>query len=188
MAVAGLIVNILAVVAAAVAAFFALRANEKADAAQRISEGALLNQILVQMLFEYRSAEMLSALRSLKRFRENHKNDLSQAYEESRKSDTDRIDNLVPTDRLEYERTTLHHQRRLVSQFYGILAGIHEQRIIPANILYSYWAESDLRIIPDILLPIEDSLAQALGGPKTHPATDRMLRLYEDSKHFYPEP
>src|ERR1700692_1924381 len=125
---AGLLVNIISVLAASASAIYARGSNVKAEAAQRTSDAALLNQVLVQMLFEYRSAEMLSALRSLKDLWRAKEHNLTQAYEAKRIEDAKKIDELPPTQRLDYERTTLHYQRRFVSQFYGILAGLYEQK------------------------------------------------------------
>jgi hypothetical protein len=179
----GLAVNILSVLVAGLSALYARHSNVKADAAQRTSEAALLHQVLVDVLFEYRSAEMLNAVRSLWEFWRKHQTDLPTAYEATRNQDTNILGGLLPKDRLEYERTTLHFQRRLVSQFYALLAGLYEQGIIPHKILYTYWGEGDLRIIPQVLIPIETSLAKALGTSTSgsSPSLRRMQKLYDDS-------
>jgi hypothetical protein len=132
------------VLVAALSALYARHSNVKADAAQRTSEAALLHQVLVDVLFEYRSAEMLNAVRSLWDFRRKHKENFVAEYEAKRTQEQKTIEELPPKEHLDYERTTLHYQRRLVTQFYSLLAGLYEQGIIPKKMALSHICRTGL--------------------------------------------
>lgn len=99
----GLAVSILSVLVAGLSALYARHSNVKADAAQRTSEAALLHQVLVDVLFEYRSAEMFNAVRSLWDFWRENQTNLPAAYEARRSHDANTLKEQSPKDRLEYE-------------------------------------------------------------------------------------
>ncbi len=168
------------VIAAFVAAAYARKA---ANAARRTSEQALLHQTLVNVLSEYRAAEMLVAIESLWDFKDEHPNDLGAAYETRRKEDKEMLQSVPLRDRMESLRTTIHYRRRLVSQFYGLLAGLYKEGVIPKKTLYTHWTAGDLRIIPQVLIPIEKALGMALGRSPSgmSPSLQRMQDLYDDS-------
>ena len=102
---------------------------------------ATVHQVLVPVLLEYRSADMHRAIITLWRFYDEHPTDIAAAYQE-----------------LKYSRPELAEHRRLVSQFYGLLAGLLTLGVVPREVVYSYWSERDLSIIPCILLPIEAAI------------------------------
>lgn len=85
------------------------------------------NSLLVPLLLEYRSQQMHEAISALWEFKYNHGDKFLDVYEEQLQ-----IDNGI------------HFQRRLVSQFYGILAGLYVTDSIPKEIIYSYWSRKDL--------------------------------------------
>jgi len=62
------------------------------------------------------------------------------------------------------------------------LGGIYESKVVSKEVLYTYWSESDLSIIPKILMPIEIKLAESLGVSKDRPGLKRLQKLYDDSK------
>jgi hypothetical protein len=170
-----LAVGVLSVLVALLAALYARQSRQTA-------ESALVYQVLVNVLTEYRSAEMFVAIRSLWRFAREHKEDVAAAYKLQRLKDAAQIDGMDPLLRLDFERTTIHYQRRLVSQFYALLAGLHEQGLPHRKIIYSHWTEADLRIIPQVLVPTEETLLDALGSPMP-PTLTRLKRLYDDCPH-----
>jgi len=146
------------------------------------SEKARIHQVLVNVLFEYRSVEMLIAIRTLWDFYKKNRENLEEAYNNIRHSEEIEVSKLDPERRIERERTTLHHQRRIVSKFYSLLAGLYELKVIAAKTLYTYWSKEDLRILPLIILPIEKALLKELkpAYSEGHPALERMQRLYDD--------
>ena len=167
-----LAISILAVLVAALSALYARQSRQAADS-------ALVYQVLVNALMEYRSAEMFVAVRSLWRFAREHPNDIAEAYKAQRLKDALHVETLAPVQRLDFERTTIHYQRRLVSQFYALLAGLKEQGLPSRKIIYSHWTEPDLRIIPQVLIPTEETLLDALSNP-VPPTLTRLRKLYED--------
>lgn len=153
-----------------------------AKEALRSGEKARIHQVLVDVLFEYRSAQMLLAIRTLWSFHDKNKKNLGEAYNKIRLKEEREISQLAPEHRLERERAMLHHQRRLVGQFYSMLAGLYELQIIPAKTLYTYWSKGDLRIIPQIIIPIGKTLSKELGtaSDEAHVTIARMQKLYDD--------
>lgn len=153
----------------------------------RSGEAARIHQVLVDILMDYRSPEMLLAVRTLWDLWRSDPDGFVERYETQRKREADAIAALPPEKRLEVERASLHFHRRLVSQFYSFVAGLYELGIIPKRILYTHWGEADLRIIPQILLPIEKRLGDALGtSPGSGPTLRRLQKLYDDSRSGEP--
>lgn len=130
---------------------------------------------------------MLLAVRNLWRLYEANQDRFVEVYESIRQEDDARVTALSPTCQLAEIRATLHYQRRLVSHYYAFLAGLYEFRIIPKHILYMYWTEGDLKIIPTILIPIEIGLSTKLltftaKHEAQHPVIRRLRKLYDDSR------
>ena len=165
----------ISVVSILVAALSALYARQSG----RTAQSALVYQVLVNALSEYRSLEMFVAIKSLWRFKREHAGDVAHAYKEQRLKDGLQLESLDPAQRLAFEQTTIHYHRRQVSQFYALLAGLKEQGLPHRNIVYAHWTEADLRIIPEVLVPMEETLLAALGGP-IPPTMLRLKRLYDD--------
>jgi len=59
---------------------------------------------------------------------------------------------------IEYLENTLDYQRRLVSQFYDHLAALYVNNIIDLDIILKIWHKSDLKIIEDVIVPMEEEL------------------------------
>ncbi len=151
----------------------------------RVSKSTLTHQMLIDLQKEYRSAEMLFAVRTLWEFyREHGKEKLVQAYEQCREQDRQMVSRLSGTQKLDAEKMTLHYQRRLVSHFYAMLANLYRSNVLPEQLLFEHWSQAGLRIIPDILVPIENNLRQVLSYPSLPPldANSALLILYAASE------
>lgn len=179
----GILIPIASAIAAIASAYYAHKSAMSAESANRTAESARIYQVLADVLMEYRSAEMLHGVRALWDFYRKHMDDLVDAYQAQFQQDSTTIANLPPDKTLDAEKATLHFKRRLVSQFYQLLAGLYELNVIPKHILYTYWSEGDLRIIPKILMPLEISLAMTLRNPSDSPGLKRLQKLYDDSKN-----
>ena len=143
----------------------------------------MLHQVIRDILMEYRSAEMMIAVQSLWTFYRKHPNNFVEVYVRTKEQDEQSNALLPIPQRIEAERFTLHYFRRLVSQYYAMLAVLYTNNIFPKDILYSYWSEGDLRIIPNILIPIEKKLAEMFGtSVENDLALSRLNKLYDDSK------
>jgi hypothetical protein len=176
MAIIGLLISVLS-------AIYAGRGVRISREALRSAEKARIHQVLVDVLFEYRSAEMLIAIRTLWSFYNENKENLGEAYNIVRHREESEISKLEPELKLQREKTTLHHQRRLVGKYYSLLAGLYELGVIPCETLYTYWNKKDLEIIPKIIIPMEKALAKdikTISEGEEHSALTRMQRLYND--------
>ncbi len=161
-------------------------------------------QILYNLASEYRSVEMLHAVRTLwdfyRRIKYNLriiktndedlkccdlcaiKNKLREEYYRKKELDDIKIEESACNNRLEIERDSLHNQRRIVSNYYQFLATLFKIKAFKPKIIPDYWEERDLRIIPLILLSLEYGLQVENGNkdPKNHPALLRMKYIYEN--------
>lgn len=121
-----------------------------------------VHHVLVTVLQDYRSAEMMLAINSLWRFRREHGEKFVDAYLQRWKEDDERIAKLPEGEQLAAVSATLHYRRRMVKEFYNLLAGLHELGVFPKGILETYWSASELKIIPEILIPLETAVSKNL--------------------------
>lgn len=152
-----------------------------------VQKTILIHQSLLHLQKEYLSPHMLLAIRTLWDFyRQYGRENFVEKYMEIRAEEHEWILSLDKQKRIEAEQATLHYQRRLVSQFYTQLATLYVNKVLPKDILFKAWSEADLRIIPDILIPIENKLREVLHRPPV-PLLDEnsnLMALYKDSKEF----
>ncbi|MBI2839755.1 MAG: hypothetical protein HYX75_15695 [Acidobacteria bacterium] len=141
----------------------------------------MAQQALMSILLEYRSAEMMDAVKTLWEFRRPHPGEsMATEYEEVRKKDDIAWRNADPAARLALIAGTLHYKRRLVSHFYAYLAHLVDLKILPTKVFHKSWAKADLEVIPQVLVPLERALGSALavGDPAVLPT---LQRLYENA-------
>jgi hypothetical protein len=136
--ISGSVSDMVVAIIAIFAAIFAYRA-------WRVSKGQLKSQIISDILREYRSAEMGNAIRRLHEEFEQCGKDASKLIESYEKK----------YDSEKHCRESLHHQRRIVSNFYQHVSALISNGIIENTVFYSLWTKENLKIIPEILLPIE---------------------------------
>lgn len=147
----------------------------------------LMHQSLLYLQKDYLLPQMFYAVRTLWEFyREYGKEKFVVKYEEIRDEERRWILSMDKQKRIEAEQTTLHYQRRLVSQFYNQLATLYINGVLPKDIVYANWAEADLRIIPEVLVPIENKLREVLHEPPLGPLDENcsLLVLYRDSENY----
>jgi len=124
---------------------------------------------------------MMAALRSLRSFAKAHPNDRSDAYRLQVELDEQHLASLTGREHLEYLRGTIDFDRRLVSQFYAFLTSVYDEGGMQRKWLYTHWSRSDLQIIPDIIIPMEQALGVVRGNPASPTTLERLIRLYHDS-------
>ncbi len=164
------IIPVTAILIAAIVSFFIARYSLKK---------LLTQQTLSELLNEYRSPEMGDAIISLWQFYEKncHCNtvELIKEYAEKVKNEIDKDSS-----------SELHNQRRIVSQYYQLLATYYYYKIIPRKRVKELWKKKDLKIINEILYPIEkDSMPKVLGSKPTGKVSKQveyMHCLYTDMK------
>ena len=145
--------------------------------------------MLFELLNDYRSAEMMVALVTLWRFRQKHGDQFVQVYLETWRQDSERIAELPAEEQVEAMGATLHYRRRIVKEFYNLLAGLYELKVLPRDVVYTYWNAAELKIIPDILIPLETAVANQLRTEnELGDWFQRLRRLYDDKPVVAPSP
>lgn len=150
-----------------------------------IAKRTMIHQVLLDVQKDYRSPQMLYAVRTCWEFYgKQGRKKFVEKYEEIRNEEQRWILSLDKQKRIEAEQSTLHYQRRLVSHFYQHLASLYVNKILPKKIVYSIWSETDLRIIPEVLIPIENKLREVLHTPPLEPLDEScsLSVLYRESK------
>ncbi len=107
-------------------------------------------------------------------------NVLWREYNKIRKADEDKIDyrNLKESE-IQVE-TTLHYYRRIVSNFYELLAAMHDKDVIEKETIFLLWNKETLKIIPKIIIPIEERLFTDLYPRACLPEKFRLMQtLYK---------
>jgi len=169
---------------ALISAIAAILAALFAAFAWSVSKKTLVHQTLLDLQKEYRSPQMLFAVEKLRDFyREYGPEKFVDKYEEIRREEQNWVLKLDKNQQIEAVQNTLHNQRRLVSHFYQQLATLYINRVLPKDIVYKSWSEADLRIIPEVLIPIENRLREVLHNPPLEPLNENspLLILYKDS-------
>ena len=137
--------------------------------------------VLFDIRREYQAAEMTLAIATLWKFRQEHGDRFVEAYLETWRRDEANIAALPAVKQVEEMRGTFHYRRRMVKEFYNLLAGLYELKVLPQDLVYIYWVEAELRIIPEILIPLESAVAQTLRDEQElGPWLQRLRRLYDD--------
>jgi len=178
---------LVALFAARVAESSARSAGRSARAAGRhaeLTEKTLVHQALFALHRDYCSPEMLYATKRLWGFLMYHgREHVREAYREQCSADETWADAAIKRGEsaLEAITTTLDFQRRLVTHFYLQLAALKADGVLSDRIIYTSWAEPDLRIIPEVLIPMAEELASVRKAP-TGPAVEALRALYQASK------
>jgi hypothetical protein len=76
---------------------------------------------------------------------------------------------------------SLNSARRRISHFYQRMAALYAGRLLPKKVLYRIWYEPTLRIIPKVIVPLEEALYLHLRGRPPEHEFDFLRRLYSDS-------
>jgi len=182
---------LVALFAARVTRSSARSAAHSAKAAGRhaeLMEKTFVLQTLFALHRDYRSPEMLYAIEHLWGFLSCHgREHIREAYRERSLADERWTDAAIK--RGERDRgaimATLDFQRRLVTDFYLQLAELRADGVLSDRMIYTSWAEPDLRIIPEVLIPMAEELASLLKAPSA-PAVDALRALHEASKTYRP--
>jgi hypothetical protein len=141
--------------------------------------------VLFEVLENFRSAEMMLALVTLWRFRQEHGEKFVQAYLDTWKQDNQRIADMPAEKQVDAMSATLHFRRRVVKEFYNTLAGLYELKVVPGEVIYTYWSAAELAIIPEILIPLETAVARELRiETELGDWFTRLRRLHDDRPVF----
>ena len=155
--------------------------------AWRVSRKMFIYQVLASVQHDYRSPEMLHAVDSLwQLYRDSNQdeNTLVEKYNTIRIEQMSWVQSQAKEKEIECVQATLHCQRRTITSFYQHLASLYIYNLISGKIIYRTWGEKTLRIIPKILVPIENSIRKEISGPESVPLDDKcdLMVLYGNSK------
>ena len=125
--------------------------------AKKAEENALetvKNQKYVELFGEYRKVEMFSAIRrlhNLKHTCESGKLGIKEEYERIKEEEDKNTERTEYSKKLDFQKNTLHYQRRLVSQFYISIGIALERKLLPEEPTIESWTDLDiLQIILEI--------------------------------------
>jgi len=94
--------------------------------------------------------------------------------------------NALPiAERMEFQRGTLHYQRRVVSSFWRGTAILIKYSLVPRNVVLKWWSRDDVEIVNKIIIPIEDRVADYLRVSRLNPKTDPLYYLVSIRHRFY---
>ncbi|MCK4252715.1 hypothetical protein KAX97_14805 [candidate division WOR-3 bacterium] len=150
-----------------------------------ITRTMMRQQLLVEVLKEYRSPEMLHAVRRVWEFGETYRFDrdqMKESYKSIYDKDYGKVNFASGIEQIEEEQCTFHNQRRITAQFYAHLAMLYKEKKVPQKTVMRLWSHKDLEIIPKIIIPLEEIAEEMFQGE----VSDRkyrklMLELYRDS-------
>ncbi len=120
-------------------------------------------QNLHERISFYFSPEMHLAINQLwVHYREFGEEKFVDKYLEIMQTDKQRLADCEPKDQIEFLRSTLHYQRRLVTAFWRGFAILMKNNLLPKKAVYAFWTQDSLDIVNKILIPVEDELADYL--------------------------
>ena len=175
-----LTVSILSFLAATGSALYARHALVFSESATRTADASLRFQVLVPALAEYRSARMFVAIRHLWDFYKVNPSTLVERFQWQYEADRKAEEKLEGDELLAHVEVSLDFHRRQVTHFYNMLTSVYDEGGLQRKWLYTYWHRRELRIIPDILVPIERALAVSIDAPVARVTIDRLTQMYED--------
>jgi hypothetical protein len=134
-------------------------------------------QILSDLMKDYAQPQMADAVSSLWDF-----------YEHTCKSNKDTVKEqftMLGRD----DPLKLDQARRRVSHFYKRLAILWKDSTwfvnsLFADSIFSIWSDTDLRIIPEIIIPLENALLEKHGAKPRDNEFKDLLDLYQASKQY----
>lgn len=134
---------------------------------------ALRYQILAQLMRDYADPAMGEHVKTL--------HETCRPY----KSDWSGLETKLKTDVSDFKKN-LNKARRPVSHFYQRLAVLYKHswwfgKCFFGKIIFVLWSERDLRIIPDIIMPLETALVQSR-NEKLGNELDLLWDLYKAAK------
>jgi hypothetical protein len=150
-----------------------------------ITKTMMKQQLLAEVLKEYRSPEMLHAVRRVWEFGETYqfnRDKMKQAYKSIYDEDYGKVNFASGIEQIEEEQCTFHNQRRITAQFYAHLAMLYKENKVPRKAIMHLWSHKDLEIIPRIMIPLEEIAEEMFQGEISDRRYRRLMsELYEDS-------
>lgn len=143
-------------------------------------------QNLLERINFYFSAEMMVAVRSMWSFYRKYGDpEFLDKYIEVMNREAKEIKSMSPSERLEYERLSLHNQRRMVTQFWRGLSILMKTSLLPKNAVFKWWAQDDVDIVQRIVIPLENRIADHLEVSRLNRKSEPLYYLVKNTRKFY---
>lgn len=136
---------------------------------------------------DYRSPEMVLAIRRIWELYKADKNTFIEKYFEIDRLEMAELKKLVGFNQKSYTESTINFQRRLIVAFYMDVATAYQNKLIDKRDLFFNWTKDDLRIIPEIIMPLENERRKRNLGDKTesHINEKHPLIKFYDARNKY---
>ena len=125
----------------------------------RFTEKAEKFKVFLGFLNEYRTPDMLAAVRDLHAFKrkcERENTSLKDEYKTQREKDEKREKSLSPRKQPDFLENSLHTRRRLVSHYYYAVLAALESGLVDEKDVFGYWKEDELKkMLVDIIGTID---------------------------------
>jgi hypothetical protein len=152
-----------------------------------------IHTALLEMHKEYAAKDMGNAIKVLWDFYKQFDGTAKLKCDEEEGIVRDKMINevkeLIKTH--QFDGHSVNESRRLVSHYYLHMADLYFNDILgdhtnadTKKLFFNYWNEQTLRIIPKIIIPIEDTLAESLDLDPDVIGRSRQEDFYRDSKFF----
>jgi hypothetical protein len=139
-----------------------------------------------QQVASFASLEIFLATQRLwTLYRENPGTAFLDKYFEIMEKELRKANTLPYSKRMDFERHTLHFQRKQVLQFWKGLALLMKYNLVPHKAAYKWWQKDDIDIVPKVILPIENRLVDYLQVSNLDPDTDLLYYLLKIKNNFY---
>ena len=160
------------------------------------SRKTMLHQAFLDIQKDYRSPEMGYALHTLFNFYRDECNEdtktLKKKYKKIFLEEEKKMKEIELKDRIEFSKNAFDYQRRLVTHFYAHLADLYRVKILSKEDIFDYWDWYKLRIIPNIIIPLDEGLNEILKSrerkvykPEKIEEINAMTKLHNDSIEYY---
>jgi len=141
--------------------------------------------VLYDQMSQFASEEIFTATRRLWELYRGYKDNFVEKYIEIMLAEYNQLNSLPLDKQLEFQRNTLHYQRKSLTQFWRNLAIILKNGLLPEKQVYGAWAKGTVEIITKILLPIENKLADYHSVARFDPKTEPLFYIIERVDKFY---
>ena len=135
-------------------------------------------QNLLQRISVYFSPEMHTAVRQLWSLYRNYGDPaFLDKYIEIMVADNKKMHSIKVADRMEYQSSTLHYQRRIVSSFYRGLGILLRNGLVPSRATFETWGAEDIDLVGKVIIPIENRLCEFNNVKKMNPKTHALYYI-----------
>ncbi len=140
---------------------------------------------LYDQMTQFAREEVFIATRRLWELYREYGDNFADRYIKIMEADTKKLKSLPLEKQLAFQRNTLHYQRKILTQFWRNLSIILKNGLLPEKQVYGAWAKDTVEIVPKILLPLENKLADYHKVSRFDPKTEPLYYIGSRIDKFY---